>query len=231
MRSMVRLPSYMRMYPQFLREARHCATNNVKEHHNLEKARAVWRESSTNAHWRNRRAGQSFFSVFNLTITHESSPRSAGRMDKRLDLVLSVRDRRYVYVRNYMPRLTYGQHLDYMFPTPDDARLETALRRGPAQSAANIFLGEETARGAVRPAYRGRAGACGDSRALELATLDRHNLYVVLAALNALDALNPAALRTCRAAFQALPRKRPSIPERTESYVPRLVDHILSKLS
>jgi arylsulfatase A-like enzyme len=41
-----------------------------------------------------------------------------GRMDERYDMVRSVRDRRYVYVRNYMPHKIYGQYLDYMFQTP-----------------------------------------------------------------------------------------------------------------
>jgi uncharacterized sulfatase len=33
-------------------------------------------------------------------------------------MVRSATDGRYVYVRNYMPHLIYGQHLDYMFQTP-----------------------------------------------------------------------------------------------------------------
>ena len=41
-----------------------------------------------------------------------------GRMDERCDMVRSVSDRRYVYVRNYMPHRIYGQHLSYMFETP-----------------------------------------------------------------------------------------------------------------
>ncbi|MHB1038292.1 MAG: sulfatase-like hydrolase/transferase [Pirellulales bacterium] len=41
-----------------------------------------------------------------------------GRMDERYDLVRSVRNDRYVYIRNYMPHLIYGQYLDYMFQTP-----------------------------------------------------------------------------------------------------------------
>ncbi len=41
-----------------------------------------------------------------------------GRMDERYDLVRSVTDGRYVYIRNYMPHLIYGQHLDYMWQTP-----------------------------------------------------------------------------------------------------------------
>ena len=41
-----------------------------------------------------------------------------GRMDERYDLVRSVRDQRYIYIRNYMPHLIYGQYIDYMFQTP-----------------------------------------------------------------------------------------------------------------
>jgi arylsulfatase A-like enzyme len=41
-----------------------------------------------------------------------------GRMDERYDLVRSVSDGRYVYIRNYMPHKIYGQHIDYMFQTP-----------------------------------------------------------------------------------------------------------------
>src|SRR2546430_17158814 len=36
-----------------------------------------------------------------------------GRMDERDDLVRSVTDGRYVYIRNYMPHKIYGQHIDY----------------------------------------------------------------------------------------------------------------------
>jgi len=41
-----------------------------------------------------------------------------GRMDERYDLVRSVRDQRYVYLRQYMPHRIYGQHVSYMFQTP-----------------------------------------------------------------------------------------------------------------
>lgn len=271
MRSMTRLPDHMKMYPQFLREIGYYCTNNSKEDYNLEKPGQVWDESSSRAHWKNRRPGQPFFAVFNHTISHESQirrrphtlvhdpaqvrlpayhpdtpevrqdwaqyydnltemdaragqnlreleqaglaentivfyysdhgsgmPRSKrwpynsglqvplivyipekfrhlappdyvpagkserlvsfvdfaptllslagikppeyfqghafmgpyasppqpyiygfrGRMDERYDLVRSVRDRRYVYIRNFMPHKIYGQYLAYMFQTP-----------------------------------------------------------------------------------------------------------------
>jgi len=41
-----------------------------------------------------------------------------GRMDERYDMIRSVRDRRYVYIRNYMPHKIYGQYVSYMFETP-----------------------------------------------------------------------------------------------------------------
>lgn len=75
MRSMTRLPGWMKMYPQFLREAGYYATNNSKEDYNLEKPGKVWDDSSKKGHWRNRQTGQPFFSIFNLTITHESQIR------------------------------------------------------------------------------------------------------------------------------------------------------------
>ncbi len=41
-----------------------------------------------------------------------------GRMDERYDMMRTVRNQRYVYIRNYMPHLIYGQHVRYMFVTP-----------------------------------------------------------------------------------------------------------------
>jgi uncharacterized sulfatase len=76
MRSMTRLPAGVKMYPQFLREAGYYCTNNSKEDYNLEKPATVWDESSPQAHWKNRKAGQPFFAVFNFTITHESQIRA-----------------------------------------------------------------------------------------------------------------------------------------------------------
>jgi arylsulfatase A-like enzyme len=75
MRSMTRLPDFMKMYPQYLREAGYYCTNNSKEDYNLQKPGRVWDESSRKAHWRNRKAGQPFFAIFNFTVSHESQIR------------------------------------------------------------------------------------------------------------------------------------------------------------
>ena len=62
-------------FPGYLRDAGYYCTNNAKEDYNLEKPPGTWDESSKDAHWRKRGAGQPFFSVFNDEITHESQIR------------------------------------------------------------------------------------------------------------------------------------------------------------
>lgn len=292
MRSMSKLPAGWKMFPGYLREAGYYCSNNSKEDYNLEKPEGTWDESSKQAHWRKRAAGQPFFSVFNLEITHESQirrrphtlvhdpararvpayhpdtpevrhdwaqyydnitamdgqaggllkdldeaglrddtvvvffgdhgsgmPRNKrwpyncglnvsivvsiperfrhlappeyrtggrsgrlvgfvdlapsmlslaglqapgfyqgqaflgsksaaprrysfgfrGRMDERTDCVRSVRDERYVYVRNYMPHKIYGQHLDYMWETPTTRAWEQLYREGRLNAAQRAF--------------------------------------------------------------------------------------------
>lgn len=38
-----------------------------------------------------------------------------NRMDEAIDFVRSARDERYRYIRNYMPHLPWGQHIDFMW--------------------------------------------------------------------------------------------------------------------
>jgi len=75
MRSMVKLPDDVLMYPQYLRQAGYYCTNNSKEDYNVASSGTVWDQSSGKAHWKNRKPGQPFFSVFNHTISHESKIR------------------------------------------------------------------------------------------------------------------------------------------------------------
>lgn len=61
-----------------------------------------------------------------------------GRMDERYDLVRSVTDGRYVYVRNYLPHLPHGQHVEYLFETPMTVAWKALFDAGglpPAQRA------------------------------------------------------------------------------------------------
>lgn len=66
------IPAEVKCFPEYLRKAGYYCTNNAKEDYQFQAPVTVWDESSTKAHWRNRKEGQPFFAVFNLTITHES---------------------------------------------------------------------------------------------------------------------------------------------------------------
>ncbi len=62
-----------------------------------------------------------------------------GRMDERVDMVRSVRDKRYIYIRNYMPHRIYGQHIGYMFETPTTEVWNKMYKDGKLNEAQRIF--------------------------------------------------------------------------------------------
>ncbi len=68
----VPMPGGLKMFPEYLRNAGYYTTNNSKEDYNILKGDSVWDESSKEAHWKHRKAGQPFFHVFNIATTHES---------------------------------------------------------------------------------------------------------------------------------------------------------------
>lgn len=76
LRSDFGVPANVAGFPSFLRQAGYYCSNNVKTDYNTSAAQRFiaesWDESSIRAHWRNRRPGQPFFAVFNLTETHQS---------------------------------------------------------------------------------------------------------------------------------------------------------------
>ncbi len=60
-----------------------------------------------------------------------------GRMDERTDMVRSITDGRYLYMRSYLPDLPHGQHVGYQFETPTTAVWKAAFDAGelnPTQS-------------------------------------------------------------------------------------------------
>ncbi len=66
---------------------------------------------------------------------HPATPRESlfgyrSRMDERLDLTRSIRNERFVYVRNFMPHKTAGQHQTYMYETPMMQAWKTAYDAG-----------------------------------------------------------------------------------------------------
>jgi arylsulfatase A-like enzyme len=124
MRSMLPLPDNMKMYPQYLREAGYYCTNASKEDYNLVKPGQVWDESSRNAHWRNRKPGQPFFAIFNMTTTHESQIRKRPHTP--------VHEPAKVTIPAYHPdtpevRRDWAQYYDKM--TEMDAQMGEILRQ------------------------------------------------------------------------------------------------------
>jgi arylsulfatase A-like enzyme len=80
MRCSAQLPDYVKPFPVYLRQAGYYCTNNSKTDYQFRAPAETWDESSSKAHWRNRRdKDQPFFSVFNFTGCHESGIASEGK--------------------------------------------------------------------------------------------------------------------------------------------------------
>jgi N-sulfoglucosamine sulfohydrolase len=71
LRSDVKLPEDIKCFTEYLRGAGYYCSNNYKQDYNFKAPRA-WDDSSKMAHWRHRKPGQPFFSVFNSVTTHQS---------------------------------------------------------------------------------------------------------------------------------------------------------------
>ena len=69
LRSDIKLRKYWG-FTRCLRQAGYYCSNNYKEDYNFKDVE-LWDDSSSMAHWRSRREGQRFFSVFNFTSTHQ----------------------------------------------------------------------------------------------------------------------------------------------------------------
>ena len=70
LRSSIPMPASIRTLPEYLRERGYYTSNNSKTDYNFDPS-GRWDESGDAAHWRHRRPGQPFFSVFNIMTTHE----------------------------------------------------------------------------------------------------------------------------------------------------------------
>jgi arylsulfatase A-like enzyme len=68
-----------------------------------------------------------------------------GRMDERYDLVRSVTDGRFVYLRNYMPHLSQGQRVRTQFQTPTTQVWRQMFDAGQLNEAQSIFWREPKA--------------------------------------------------------------------------------------
>ena len=66
------LPKHIKPFTTYLRKAGYYCTNNSKKDYQFREPKDTWDESGGKAHWRKRKSGQPFFSVFNFTGCHES---------------------------------------------------------------------------------------------------------------------------------------------------------------
>ncbi len=73
----VSFPATLEPWPKYLRNAGYYTTNNSKKDYNI-RVNGTWDESSKNATWRNRTAGQPFFHVQNYMTSHESKLHNIG---------------------------------------------------------------------------------------------------------------------------------------------------------
>jgi len=74
MRSRHPISASFKPYVSYLRELGYYCTNNSKTDYNrLGNDKKIWHASSQKAHYKNRKEGQPFFAIFNLTVSHESS--------------------------------------------------------------------------------------------------------------------------------------------------------------
>jgi len=89
MRSRYPIPDMIKTYPEILRKAGYFCSNRSKTDFNFDTSKftqtdpsnentikgdkAIWDQSGTKAHYKNRKSGQPFFSIFNLGTSHESS--------------------------------------------------------------------------------------------------------------------------------------------------------------
>jgi len=93
MRSKVTLPDHIKCFPEYLRAAGYYCSNNVKTDYNFPVPKGAWDECSGRAHWRKRGEGQPFFSVFNITTTHESRIRASRQAFAKLTRRLTPQER------------------------------------------------------------------------------------------------------------------------------------------
>ncbi len=65
-------PEGVRMFSEYLREKGYYCTNNAKQDYQFRCSVTAWDENGNKGHWKNKKEGQPFFSIFNYNVTHES---------------------------------------------------------------------------------------------------------------------------------------------------------------
>ncbi|MEE9431652.1 MAG: sulfatase-like hydrolase/transferase [Melioribacteraceae bacterium] len=81
--------------------------------------------------------GNSFIDNNNVETDYSFGFR--GRMDERYDLVRTVRDKKYRYIRNYMPHRIYGGKIQYLWKAKSVASWERAYEQGLCNDEQSYF--------------------------------------------------------------------------------------------
>ena len=84
MRCNATLPTWLKPFPMYLREAGYYCTNNSKTDYQFSKPekKEIWDASGAKGHWKNRpQKSQPFFAVFNFTGCHESGIASGEKYE------------------------------------------------------------------------------------------------------------------------------------------------------
>ena len=68
-----------------------------------------------------------------------------GRMDERYDMSRAIRDKKFRYIRNYMPYRIYGQYLEYLWRAPSMKSWEQAYNNGECNETQSIFWNTKSA--------------------------------------------------------------------------------------
>jgi hypothetical protein len=66
-------------------------------------------------------------------------------MDERYDMMRAVRDKKFRYIRNYMPHRKYGQHLWYLWRSPSTRAWEAVFHEGKCNEIQSRFWGYKEA--------------------------------------------------------------------------------------
>lgn len=62
-----------------------------------------------------------------------------GRMDERYDMSRAMRDKKFRYIKNYMPHRAYGQHLEYLWKAPSVGSWEKAYLNSECNEIQSVF--------------------------------------------------------------------------------------------
>ncbi len=68
-----------------------------------------------------------------------------GRMDERIDKVRAIRDKKFRYIKNYMPHRIYGQYIEYLWRAPSCRSWEQTYLAGNCNEAQSAFWEEKPA--------------------------------------------------------------------------------------